>query len=644
MPMASLPDRHEFHTLRRLLAYALRYKKRIYIAICTSFLVSVLGVLNIAMLKPILEVIFQQKTFTESGMGGLNGNEGNRDALDQMLKPLYEYVLKPLYDTFVLYAQDSPLQTLAVVCAVFIFIVVLQGVFRFLQEYMVYWLGNRIILDVQRELFDRMSRFNAAFYTHHRVGSLISYFTVDIRAIGTTIFRVFGQLLLDPLQLIAIIAFMLYLQWKLTLLYALIFPFLFITIRHFARMNREAGRETQHIMSTMGAFLQEHFGLIRLVQGYGMQSFQQQKFYHETMSVFRSYMRMLKAMAVSSPINQFLGLFAFTCILLLGGYFILPHSGNGEINQLEASSFIVFLVSIGVIYQPIRRIERALQEVQLGIASAERVFAVIDQDAELPEAEHPILLKQFEQAIVFENVAFEYEPGRPVLHDISFTAKKGEQIALVGPSGAGKTTIINLIPRFYDPVSGTIRIDGHDLKELELASLRNLISLVPQDVAIFSDSVWVNLTCGNPVFTREDVIQAAMAAYAHDFIEALPQGYDTVLGERGTLLSGGQCQRIAIARAFLHNTPILLLDEATSALDSESERHIKKSLELLLKGKTAFVIAHRLSTILQSDKILVLDQGRIVDIGRHVDLLQRCELYKRLYHLQFHDEQVLTSS
>jgi len=275
---------------------------------------------------------------------------------------------------------------------------------------------------------------------------------------------------------------------------------------------------------------------------------------------------------------------------------------------------------------------------QHGLAASERIFAVLNTDAFLPESPDAVEINAFQQEIRFERVGFSYDGVRPVLDGVSFAARKGELVAVVGPSGAGKTTLVNLIPRLYDPTAGSVLLDGKDLRTIRLESLRRLIGMVPQDVMIFGDSIWANLTCGNERYTREQVMAAAQAAYAHEFISALPQGYETPVGERGVSLSGGQCQRIAIARAFLRDSPILILDEATSSLDSESERHIRLSLERLMAGRTALVIAHRLSTILYADKIVVLDQGRIVDIGSHSELLERCDLYQRLYRLQFAGE------
>ncbi len=604
--------------------YGLRYKKRlIYIVLC-SIAISILTLLLVTMLKPVMSILFEpDRPLEPSGR------------LIHIMGWLYSFI-HSIYRWFGETARQNPLLSLAVVCLFILIIGFINGIFNYIQTYLVQWVGNRVILDIQRELFERMLHFNASYYGENKVGYLLSYFTVDTRVIGITVFYVFGRLVMDPFMVLGYVLFLLWMQWKLTLLYALIFPLIIYTIRFFAHKNRRAGRRAQDITARLGAFLQEHFSAIRLVQGYSMYPRQRDLLERETRGVFDASMSMARAMAASSPINEFLGIFALCCIMILAGTTIIPTSqGNSSFN---GEDFIVYSVILGILYQPIKRIERAIQQIQHGMAAAERVFEALNTVASLPTSANPQSLASFQHDIVFDRVSFSYEGQVNVLEDITFTAKKGEQIALVGPSGAGKTTLVNLIPRFYDVTNGAIRIDDLDIRDLKLEDLRHQIGMVYQDVMILGDTVRLNITCGNPAYTDEQVRSAAQAAFAHDFITALPNGYDTVIGERGESLSGGQCQRIAIARAFLRDAPILILDEATSALDSESELHIKQSLKRLMQGRTSFVIAHRLSTILQADRILVLDQGRIVDSGSHHELLQRCELYQRLYYLQFSGE------
>ncbi|MBN2329710.1 MAG: ATP-binding cassette domain-containing protein [Candidatus Omnitrophica bacterium] len=616
--------RSKLNTFVQFAQFGLCYKARlIYIALCSGA-ISILTLLTVTMLKPVMGIIFNPEEAIEPS-----------GRLVSVLGWLYG-IIDWMYRAFGDAAKQNPIIALSIVCFFVIVIVFVKGVFQYIQSYLVHWIGNRVILDLQNRLFERMLHFDAAYYSRNKVGYLLSYYTVDARVIGMSILYVFGRMILDPFLLAGALAYLLWMQWQLTLLYALIFPAILFTVRYFARKNRRAGRRAQNIIARLGAFLQEHFSAIRLVQGYSMYNRQRRMFAREIRGVFDAMMAMARATSASSPINEFLGVFALCCVLLLAGSIVL--SSGRESGTFDGGDLMVYAGTLALLYQPIKRIERAVQQIQHGLAAAERVFEALQTDASLPQLDAPETLSRFEREVAFEKVAFSYDGQTDVLREISFVAKKGEQIALVGPSGAGKSTLVNLIPRFYDPTDGAIRMDGKDLRDLSIEDLRRQIGMVFQDVMILGDAVRLNITCGDESYTEEQIMAAAKAAYAHEFITALPQGYDTVIGERGESLSGGQCQRIAIARAFLRDAPILILDEATSSLDSESELHIKQSLRRLMQGRTSFVIAHRLSTILQADRILVLDQGEIVDAGRHSELLQRCSLYQRLHRLQFSGE------
>lgn len=609
---------HSRSVLRQLLAYVLRYRLPFSFAVAASVLVSLTSAASLAMLKPMTEAVF-----------GIEHNVDNW--LGQALAPVYNLIAH--------FAQDNPLGALIIVCLVFFGITAVRSVFRFSQVYTTHWIGNRVILDLQHELYDRMTGYHAAYFARHPIGGLLSYYTADIRLIGVNVFNSFSQLLLDPLTVIVLFFMLLALQWQLTFAYALMAPALVVTVRFFARKNRSASRDAQDALEDIGSFLQDHFRLIRVVQAYGMQGAQRSRFERGTHSNFNAMMRKVKAFGLSSPVNELIGVAAVCVILMLGGYVIFVQKSMGR------SDFIVFLGVLISLYQPIRRIERSIQEMQHGLAAAERVFEAIDEDATLPEDGAAVPVAKFDNSVAFEQVSFNYDGERNVLDAVSFTAARGETVAFVGPSGAGKTTLVNLIPRFYDPTEGRILFDGADLRSLNLLSLRQLIAYVPQEQAVFSSTIWENITCGVGSATQDEVTAAAQAAFAHEFIEELPNGYQTIIGgEDGVAFSGGQCQRIAIARAFFRNAPILILDEATSALDSESEQRVKKSLDRLMQGRTVFVIAHRLSTILQADRIIVMEDGRIVDSGTHDELLKQCALYARLYELQFQNSDAQLSA
>jgi subfamily B ATP-binding cassette protein MsbA len=616
MPSANKPKPDTaLKTARRLVGYAFAYKIRVIWALICIAIVAVLDTVSFTVLLPIIQMIF--KMDVESP-----------DKFKFFLDYLYT-VINPLLD-------KSPMLCLIIIALIYAGATLVKGAFSYIQMYFMYWMGYRIALDLQTEMFSKMSRYHMGYFAKHKTGSLISYFTVDIRVISIALFNIMGKIILDPFKVLLSYLLLLYINWQLTLMYSIIAPVIFLVIRFLAKKNRRAGRQAQDFTADLNALVQEHFSHIRLVQGYEMYDHQSRRFYKEAFRVFRASMSMMKALAASSPINELLGVIGACGVLILGGYFVIIQQ------SMEADMFVSYIFLLVTLFQPIKRIERSIQDVQIGLASAERVFEALDQNAVLPLPDQPKTISSFEKEIHFNQVNFAYDANEPVLHDINLHVNKGEVIAFVGPSGAGKTTIVNLIPRFFDPISGSVTIDGYNLRELDLTSLRKHIALVTQDVMIMADTIRANITCGFDHYTMEEIQAAANAANADEFINQLPHQYETVIGERGTGLSGGQRQRLALARAFLRNSPIIILDEATSSLDSRSEQHIKNSIDKLMQGRTVFVIAHRLSTILHADVIVVMDQGRIVDQGKHSELLERCPLYQKLYHIQMSSDQIQT--
>lgn len=598
-------------TARRLVGYAFSYKIRVIWSLICIAIVAVLSSISFTVLLPIVQMIFKLDIIPTDKFFFLSW--------------LYE-IITPIF-------EEHPMRSLIIVASVFVAVTAVTVTIRYIQLYLMYWLGFRIALDLQTELFSKMSRYHMGFFAKNKVGELMSYYTVDIRMISIALFNITGKIILDPVSVFFAFMFLIYLNWKLTLLYSLIAPVIFFVIKTLAKKNRDAGRQTQDFTAGLNALVQEHFSHIRLVQGYEMYGHQKTRFHHQALRVFRSSMSMMKALAMSSSVNELIGVIGVCCVLILGGYFVLVYESMAAI---EFMAYIVFLVRL---FQPIKRIERSIQDVQIGLAASERVFEALDQNAELPLPDQPVTLPSFENEIRFSQVNFAYHADEPVLHEIDLHVKKGEVIAFVGPSGAGKTTLVNLIPRFFDPTAGSITIDGNELRDLDLSSLRQHIALVTQEVMIMADTIRANITCGFDHYTDAEIQTAAHAANADEFINQLPNQYDTVIGEQGVGLSGGQRQRLALARAFLRNAPIIILDEATSSLDSRSEQHIKNSIEKLMQGRTVFVVAHRLSTILHADVIVVMEQGRIIDRGKHGELLERCPLYQKLYHIQMSGEQ-----
>jgi subfamily B ATP-binding cassette protein MsbA len=428
--------------------------------------------------------------------------------------------------------------------------------------------------------------------------------------------------------LIGSIAFMLYIDWKLSLLTFITLPLIVYAINTSARKLRSASRTMQERFSDITSVLQESVLTIRVVQSFGREDFEIDRFNHENQRNFQAIMKTVQLMATLTPIIELLAAISVTIIIWYGGREVI----HGHLTSGALISFIIYIANFS---NPMKRLSQVYGNIQRALAAAQRVFEVLDTEPEIKEAPGASALPPINGHVAFTNVTFEYKPGEPVLTDISFEVRPGQMVAIVGPSGGGKTTIANLIPRFYDPTDGQVTIDGIDIKTVTIDSLRRQIGLVPQETMLFNGTIYNNILFGDLDASKEAVIAAAKAANAHNFITAMPHGYDTQIGDRGAMLSGGQRQRIAIARAILKNPQILILDEATSALDAESEALVQEALDKLMVGRTSFVIAHRLSTIQRADLILVMDKGEIVERGTHADLLEAGGLYSKLHLLRF---------
>ncbi len=533
------------------------------------------------------------------------------------------------YDLFAWLQEPSTLDTLRNVCLIILAIYFLKAILGYLQEFLPQIVLERSLRDLRAEFFARLQRLSFRYFQQTRAGHLMSILTNDVQllkdAISTGVINVTRYLL----EVIVTVLILVAISWRLTLLALIILPPIAWIAVLIARKLRRVNRELLRKLGDVTSALQENIAGIRIVRAFGAERFEQERFGRDNQAYQRQLVRSKKYSRLATPLSEFLLAGAVVLILYIGGRMILVDG------TLTPETFFVFLVASLKLSSPIKYLSRLNEDVQPALAGCERIFGVLDEEPDVKEAAHPVPIPSFEREIRYEHVSFAYdEEGGRVLHDITFAIGKGEVVALVGPSGGGKSTIVDLLPRFYDPTAGRLVIDGQDLREVRLADLRGLMGIVTQETILFHDTVARNVAYGVELET-ERLEEATRAANALDFIRELPQGFETPIGERGIRLSGGQRQRLAIARAIYRNPPILIFDEATSALDSESEALVQQAITRLMENRTVVVIAHRLSTVLNADRIIVIEAGRVIEQGTHTELLAREGRYNQLYELQF---------
>ena len=539
------------------------------------------------------------------------------------------WIIKDMVDQ-VLKEKDVAMLNYIVISIIVVFVI--RGIAYYGQSYLMNYVGQRVIIDIRKAVFEKLQRLSLSFYDKNKTGTIMSYVTNDVNALQSAMVENVVEMVTESVILIASIVMMIYLDWKLFLVTFSTFPIVLLFIDQFGKRIRKSGSRIQEVTADITSVLQETVSSARVIKSFVREDYEINRFDKENLNNFRANMKYAQLSATLTPTIEFVAAVGVTIILWYGGNSVI----NGSITAGSLVAFLTYAVNIS---NPIKRLSRVIGNIQKALAAAQRVFDVLDLPETIKNTPDAKALPPVKGKVRFDHVSFSYDPGEEVLSDVSFDVKPGEMVAFVGPSGAGKSTVASLLPRFYDVNDGSISIDGTDIRGVTLNSLREQVGIVPQETILFNGSVYDNILYGRLDATKEEVEAAAKAANAHNFIMELPDGYNTMLGDRGVNISGGQRQRISIARAILKNPQILILDEATSALDTESERVVQEALDRLMVGRTSFVIAHRLSTIKNADKIMVLEKGRLVEQGTHDELMQLDGLYAHLYQIQYRSKE-----
>lgn len=609
-------------TYARILRFIRPFRVRLGLSIVCSIFYSVFSGISIYLIIPLLETLFAGRAPVHAvpSVPGASLLPGWIIGAKESLTAAFQHLV----------FRDNPAESLLNICLVIVGAFLVKNLFGYLQSNLMIYVEQGLTRDLRDALYRHIHELPLAYFTNERTGNLISRIMNDVPVINTGVSATFQTMIREPLLLLVYLTITLVLSWQLTLIALLVFPLVLLVIAGVGRrVHRESGLAQERI-ADLTSVLHETISGVKVVKAFGMEEFENRKFARESNSYFRTILRVTNIRNLASPTTEFLSAAAGGVIIWYGGMQVLSHE------TMKASEFLGFLFAMFQLMPPIKELSNVNNRIQEASAAGKRVFEVLDTEPNIRDTPEALPLGEFTRDIRYDRVGFQYAEGEQVLSGITLRIKKGEVLAVVGPSGAGKSTLIDLLPRFYDPTAGRILIDGMDLRDVRLKSLREKIGIVTQETILFNDSVRNNIAYGLEECPLEDIMAAARAANAHNFIMEMPHGYDSVIGERGVKISGGERQRLSLARAILKNPPILILDEATSALDTESEILVQQAIERLMSGRTSIVIAHRLSTIQHADRIIVLEGGRIVESGRHSDLIRKTRgLYRKLYQLQF---------